>query len=157
MYSVWVSPPTIILISLGFAGLLGEQIRQLHAHLNQNRVQRLSFERLEAQLRSNKHQLAAALALVGLVMLPPLSLPPVSQWIGWAAAGLVILLFSFRPKGLPAGLFTCRFAWRYAAFTMLLAALWSFLSGPDLPYIILSLIALLTALLSWRRSQTSPE
>ena len=155
MYSVWVSPPAIIVISLGFAGLLGEQIRQLHSRLKQDRGRAPCLGRIEALLRSNKHQLAAALALVGLVLLPPLSLPPVTQWIGWVAAGLVIALFAVRPKSFPSGIFTCRFAWQYASFSMLVAALWNLLAGPGVPYLILSLTALLASLLSWKRSQNT--
>lgn len=134
MLSVWVSPPTIIVISLGFAGLLGEQIRQLRSQLNTD-------------------QLAAALALVGLVLLPPLSLPPVTQWIGWAAAGLVIILFALRPPILPEYIYTNRFAWRYASFAMVLAALWNLLAGPSFPRPVLTLTAVLASLLAWRRSQ----
>jgi hypothetical protein len=136
MNTVWVSPPTIIIISLGFAGLLGEQIRQLRSHLT-------------------KRQLAAALALVGLVMLPPLSLPPVIQWLGWAAASLVIALFTFQPKVLPESIFSRRFAWQYACFAMLLAALWNLLAGPGLPYLIIFLAAIYAALLSWKRSRSA--
>jgi hypothetical protein len=136
MYSVWVSPPAIIVISLGFAGLLGEQIRQLRSQLT-------------------KHQLAAAIALVGLVLLPPLSLPPVPQWFGWAAAILVIALFALQPKSLPQIIFSPKFAWRYASFAMLLAALWYLLAGPYLPYLLVGLAALFASLFSWKRSQTA--
>jgi hypothetical protein len=155
MYSVWVSPPAIIVISLGFAGLLGEQIRQLRSRLNQNKGKSPRFDRFEALLRSHKHQLAAVLALVGLVLLSPLSLPPVTQWISWTAASLVVALFAIRPKVLPTGMFTCRFAWQYASFSMLVAALWNLLAGPGLPYLVLGLVALFAALLSWKRSQTT--
>jgi hypothetical protein len=121
-------------ISLGFAGLLGEQIRQLRS-------------------RISRHQLAAALALFGLALLPPLSLPPVIQWIGWVTASLVIVLFALQPKVLPACLFTRSFAWRYASFAMLLAALWNILAGPGLPNLALSLLALFASLLCWKRGQ----
>jgi hypothetical protein len=134
MISVWVSPPTIIFISLGFAGLLGELIRQLRSRLN-------------------KSQLAAAVALIGLVLLPPLSLPPVTQWIGWTAACLVIFSFAFRPQILPAKFFSPSFAWRYASFAMLLAALWNLVTGPSFPFIPISLSAILAAFFSWKRSK----
>lgn len=134
MFSVWVSPPTIIFISLGFAGLLGDQIRQLRSHLT-------------------RHQVAAVLALLGLVWLPPLSLPPFQQWLGWAAATVVIVLFAARPNILPAEIFSCRFAWRYTSIAMLLAAVWDLLAGPALPYHFLSLCALVAAFLAWKRSQ----
>jgi hypothetical protein len=133
MFSVWVSPPTIIFISLGFAGLLGDQIHQLRSHLN-------------------RHQVVAVLALIGLVWLPPLSLPPVPQWLGWAAATLVIILFALRPNILPSQIFTHQFAWRYASLSMLLAAIWDLLAGPALPYHFLSLFALFAAFLTWKRS-----
>ena len=136
MISAWVSPPTIIIISLGFAGLLGEQIRQLRAQLNKN-------------------QLAAALALVGLVLLPPLSLPPAAQWIGLAAASLVILLFALRPNILPAQIFSPSFAWRYTSFSMILAAVWNLVAGPSFPFLLVSTSAMLAAFFSWRRSQNS--
>ncbi|MEN8240982.1 MAG: hypothetical protein ABFS17_03590 [Chloroflexota bacterium] len=138
MISAWVSPPTIIFISLGFAGLLGELIRQLRS-------------------RINKFQLAAALALIGLVLLPPLSLPPVTQWFGWAAAGLVILLFAYRPQIFPAKIFSEQFAWQYASFAMFLAAIWNLVTGPSFPFIPISISAALAAFLSWKRSQEPPN
>ena len=134
MISVWVSPPTILLISLGFAGLLGELIRRLRSRLNTS-------------------QLAAAIALIGLVLLPPLSLPPVTQWLGWAAAALVIFLFAFRPQILPAKIFSEQFAWKYASIAMFLAAIWNLVTGPSFPFIPISISAALAAFLSWKRSQ----
>ena len=138
MISVWVSPPTIIFISLGFAGLLGEIIRRLRSRLN-------------------TAQLAAAFALIGLVLLPPLSLPPVTQWLGWAAAIMVILLFAFRPQILPAKIFSEQFAWQYASIAMFLAAIWNLATGPSFPFIPISVSAALAAFLSWKRSQESPN
>lgn len=133
MNSIWVFPPTIIIISLGFAGLLGEQIRQLRSHLS-------------------SHQLAAALALVGLVLLPPLSLPPLTQWLGLAAASLVIILFALQPKFIPDSFFSLRFAWQYASFSMLLAALWNFFASPGQSYLVFGVMALFAAFLAWSRS-----
>ncbi|MGD8456721.1 MAG: hypothetical protein PVF83_10075 [Anaerolineales bacterium] len=39
----------------------------------------------------NNRQVAVAFIVGVLVMLPPLSMPHLSQWIGWLAATLVVL------------------------------------------------------------------
>ena len=138
MLTKWLSIPTFLAVLLGFAGVLGTQLYYLRAKLN-------------------SRQVAAALALSGLVMLPPLSLPILPQWIGWFAAFLVVVLFTLRPIILPSELWSLRFALGYNSLTMVLVALWGIASGfSSRPWIYLGGFAILAAFLSWHRRQNIP-
>jgi hypothetical protein len=137
MMSVWITLPVLMSFTLGFAGLLGTHIYHLR-----NRV--------------NSHQVAVAFAIGGLVMLPPLSLPPLSQWIGWLAATLVVVLFALRPHILPPLLWTLRFGFRYASLAMILIAIGILCSKIAPPLYLLSVLALLAGGLSWFRSKSLP-
>jgi len=129
--------PVLMSVTLGFAGLLGTQIYHLR-----NQV--------------SSHQVAVAFAIGGLVMLPPLSLPPLSQWIGWLAATLVVVLFAFRPHIFPAQLWTLRFGFRYASLAMALIAIGILFSKVSLPAYFLCALAALAGALSWFKSITTP-
>lgn len=142
----WLSLPTLLIIDLGFAGLLGTHLYYLRAHAAHRRSAARSFPH-------RARSIALALLLGGFVLLPPLSFPPLPQWLGWLAALLVVALFAFRPKPLPARLWTLSFAFRYAALTMLLVALWGLLSGFTSPQALFTLAALLAAALAWHRSR----
>ena len=133
MPSFWLSLPAFLAINLGFAGLLGTLIYSLRS-------------------QANTRQVAAAIALGGLVMLPPLSLPPLSQWLSWLAAILVVVLFALRPAFIPSQIWTLRFAYRYIAITMALVALWGFSSGLIPPVYVLGVLALFAGALAWHRS-----
>ncbi len=133
MSLAWVYPPTLFLITLGFAGVLGDLIYRLRANLN-------------------LPMLVAALSTLFLVLFPPLSLPPAFQYAGWIGAVLVILVFALRPDNLPSTFFTRRFALRYAALIMLLSALWGIFNA-TFPTNLLAAAALLAALLAWTRSE----
>jgi hypothetical protein len=136
MLSFWLSLPAFLAINLGFAGLLGTLIYYIRS-------------------QANSRQVAAAIALGGLVMLPPLSLPPLSQWFSWFAAILVVVLFALRPAFFPPQVWTLRFAYRYTALTMALVALWGFSTGLIPPLYVLGVLALLAGALAWHRSSLS--
>ena len=100
--------------------------------------------------------MAVAVAIDGLVMLPPLSLPPLSQWIGWLAATLVVVLFALRPHIFPPHLWTLRFGFRYASLAMVLIAVGVLSLQIAPPLYLLSVLAVLAGALSWFRSTTLP-
>lgn len=133
MSAVWISSPTLIIITLGFAGLLGNLIR-----------------RLRQALQPKLAALTALLAL--LVLFPPLSLPGLLNWLLWLASLGVVLLFAVRPDSLPPSLHTRRFALRYASAAMLLSAWGNALYGPSFPACMIAAFALLAALLAWLES-----
>ena len=136
MVTPWLSFPAYLAVQLGFAGVLGAQIYHLRAEIN-------------------SRQVAAAFALVGLVVLPPLSMPAFIQWLGWLAATLVVVLFAIRPHFLPDQIWTLQFALRYAAFAMLVIAIWGIIGNLSSPLIILGLCASLAAVLAWNRGTTT--
>ena len=136
MIATWISIPALLSVNLGFAGLLGSQIYRLRS-------------------QANSRQVAVALAISGLVMLPPLSLPPIPQSIGWLAATLVVVLFALRPNILPHQLWTLRFGFRYSCLAMILVAVWGLSVGFESPAFILGSFALLAAVLSWFRSRVT--
>ncbi len=134
MSVTWVAYPALYIITIGFAGLLGELI----FHLRSQFTPRI---------------LAAAMLLAGLVWFPPLSLPLTLQWGLWVSSGVVILLFALRPQPLPNQLFSRQFAMRYASIAMLISALWDVLAGPAFPAHALAIAALLASLLAWLASE----
>jgi hypothetical protein len=79
-------------------------------------------------------------------------MPALLQWFGWFAAILVVVFFALRPDHRFAGVWTWRFAWRYAAIVMVLVAFWSLLNGVSSPLFVLSGFAALAGALAWRRS-----
>lgn len=126
----WFSSPTLFMITLGFAGFLGDLIYRLRERFSTSLVALCAF-------------------VLGMVIFPPLSLPTLMQRILWVAGTMVILAYALRPDSLPARLHTRRFALRYTAVAMLLSAIWYILSGPGFPAMVLSLCAGLAALLAW--------
>ncbi|MGD2026771.1 MAG: hypothetical protein PVI99_03065 [Anaerolineales bacterium] len=126
----WFSSPTLFMITLGFAGLLGNLIYHLR-------------ERISPQL------IALCALVLGMVILPPLSLPILLQRTLWGAGLIVILAYAVRPSTLPANLHTRRFAMRYTAVAMVLSAIWNILSGPSFPAMVLAAFACLAALMAW--------
>ena len=134
MILMWISLTILLLITLGFAGLVGNYIYHLRSSVN-------------------SHQVASAFAIYGLVLLPPLSLPPISQWISWLVATLVVVIFAVRPIILPQQLWTIKFAFRYTSLVMVFIAIWSLAGGYSHPVIILGGFAALAALLSYLRSK----
>jgi hypothetical protein len=133
MVSNWLSLPTLFAIQLGFSGVLGAQLYHLRSQFN-------------------SRQVAAAIAVGVPVMLSPLSMPALLQWLGWLAAILVVVLFALRPNHRFAPILTWRFAWRYAALVMALVALWSLFNGITSPLFILSGFAILAGGMAWHRS-----
>ncbi|HKJ28302.1 MAG TPA: hypothetical protein VJ965_11735 [Anaerolineales bacterium] len=133
MSAVWLSSPALFVITLGFAGLLGELIYRLREAI---------------QIR-----LAALAALfASLVLFPPLSLPGVLNWLLWLLALVVVVLFALRPDPLPSLFLTRRFALRYASAAMLLSAIWNVWTWPSFPSSLLVVSALAAACLAWLES-----
>ena len=134
MVEYWINVFTLFIITLGFAGILGD---------------------LFFQLRSRKDAASGFLALVisSLVFSPPLSLPLIPRSILWAVALIVILIFAARPERLPAALLSQRFILRYACLAMVATALWYLSVEQSLLMFVLAFSAMLAALFSWRVSQ----
>ena len=133
MVSNWLSLPTLLAIQLGFSGVLGAQLFRLRSEFN-------------------SRQVAAAIAVGVPVMLSPLSMPALLQWLGWLAAILVVVFFALRPDHRFAGVWSWRFAWRYAALVMALVTLWSLSKGVSSPLFVLSGFAVLAGGMAWHRS-----
>lgn len=133
MVEYWIKAFTLFIITLGFAGLLGD---------------------LLFQLRSRRHAATGFLALLigSLVFFPPLSLPHIPRAVLWTAALTVILLFTARPNRLPQVLLSQRFILRYACLGLVTTALWYLSVGQSLLMSALAISALFAALLSWRES-----
>lgn len=141
MSAVWITSSTLFMITLGFAGLLGELIYTL-------RVRRSAAKRNGIQVR-----LAGMSVFVSLlVLLFPLSLPGMANWLLWLAALAVIAAYSLHRRSLPPRLLTRKFAFRYTSAAMLLSAWWNFTAGPSLPANLLAASALVAALLAWLES-----
>ena len=136
MILMWISLTILLLITIGFAGLVGNYIYHLRSSVN-------------------SHQVASAIGIYGLILLPSLSLPPVSQWISWLVATLVVVIFAIRPTIFPHQLWTIKFAFRYTSLVMVLIAIWSLTEGYSHPVIILGGLAALAALLSYFRSRAA--
>ena len=133
MVEYWINVFTLFIITLGFAGILGD---------------------LFFQLRSRKNAAAGFLVLLisSLVFFPPLSLPLIPRSVLWAASLIVTLLFAARPGQLPGALFSQRFILRYACLAMVTTALW-YLSAEQSPLMfVLAISAMLAAVFSWRES-----
>ena len=153
MSVVWITSSTLFVITLGFAGLLGELIHHL-------RIRRSAAKQNGIQVR-----LAGMSVFISiLVLLFPLSLPGTANWLLWLAAVCVIAIYALHRRALPPRLLTRRFAWRYTSAAMLLSAWWNFSTGTalpagtSLPATLLAVSALLAALLAWlesRRQQPS--
>jgi len=133
MVEYWINVFTLFIITLGFAGILGD---------------------LFFQLRSRKDAVAGFLALLisSLVFFPPLSLPLIPRSVLWAAALIVTLIFAARPQRLPGTLFSQRFILRYACLAMVATALWYLSVGESPLMFVLAISAMLAALFSWRES-----
>ena len=130
---LWFSSPTLFIITLGFAGLLGDLIYRLR-------------ERISPQL------IALCTLVLGMVIFPPLSLPLLLQRTLWGAGVIVIIAYAVRPGTLPENLHTRRFAMRYIAVAMVFSATWNILSGPSFPAMVLAVFACLAALMAWLES-----
>lgn len=133
MSTVWLSSSTILLITVGFAGLLGE---------------------LSYRLRKRLSTPLAVLSILvfGMVVLPPLSLPGILPWLLWVSGLSVFILYFFRPTPLPQKFLTRRFAMRFIALTMVLCALWNLLTSAGFPAVLLATFAGAAAFMAWRES-----
>ncbi|MCB2179676.1 hypothetical protein KQH54_00990 [bacterium] len=134
MSTLWLSSSTIFVITIGFAGLLGE----LSYRLRKN----LSFSIL-----------GLSILVFGMVVLPPLSLPGIMSWLLWASGFFVFLLYSLRPQALPQSWVTRRFAMRYIALSMVLCAVWNLLTSAGFPALLLATFAATTGLMAWQDSE----
>lgn len=133
MSALWLSSSTLLVITLGFAGLLGE----------------LSF-----RLRERLSTPLAALAILafGMVVLPPLSLPGMLPWLLWLSGFIVFIIYSLRPNQLPEQLLSRRFALRYIAIAMVFCVAWNLLTHAGFPALLMATFAGMTALMAWSDS-----
>ena len=133
MVEYWITVFTLFIITIGFAGILGDLFFQLH---------------------SRKNAAAGFLALLigSLIFFPPLSLTLTPRTVLWAAALIVTLLYTARPDWLPVTLFSQRFILRYACLAMVTTALWYLSVEQSLLMFVLAISAMLAALYSWRES-----
>ena len=130
------------MITLGFAGLLGELIHHLQ-------IRRSAHKQNGIQARLAGLSLFVSI----LVLLFPLSLPGMANWLLWLAALVVIGIYALYRRSLPPSLLTRKFAFRYTSAAMLLAAWWNYSTGPSLPAYLLAISALLAALMAWLESR----
>ena len=140
MLSYWLSLPAIVMVYLGFASLQGALIHWLRREIS-------------------KDSLIAATAFSALIFLPyslSLPLPPLTRTAAWAAAFLLIAIFTTRPAALPAWFWSQRFSLQYAAVAMSLILVWNFSlinSQISVWGLISGVVAALAGGLAWRRSR----
>ena len=139
MEHVWISIPTLFVITLGFARVLGCLIKEW--------------------LISRSLWLALlALPISLLVFASPLTLPSGLNWLLLITSMLVLEVYAFHPDLLPVFARSRKFDLRYLSAAMLLSAIW-YLSegltlwqyGPELAWL-MSLAGLITGYLSWQKS-----
>lgn len=128
MFSDWLTFPAFIVLHLGYASVLGDQLYQL-------------------RWQGSRRQWAVALVILGLVFLPPLGLPAGLQWAAWLAAALLVVLFALYPHLLPPYLRCRQFLWHYCALAMGLVTIWGLLHSEFL----FSALAFCTGVLAWNR------
>jgi len=139
MDHLWISIPTLYIITIGFARVLGCLIKELFI--------------------SRSIGLAlVALPISLLVFASPLALPPTLQWLLLIMSLIVVGVYAFRPEILPAFAQSRKFDLRYISATMLLSAIWYLSEGLMLwsygPIMagLMSLAGLITGFLSWQKS-----
>lgn len=133
MSAIWLSSSTILLITVGFAGLLGELSYQLRKRLSTSIA-------------------VLSIPVLGMVILPPLSLPGILPWLLWISGFTVFILYFFRPAPLPQQLLTRRFAMRFIAITMVLCTLWNLQTDAGFPALLQAATAGATAIMAWSES-----
>ena len=139
MLYLWISIPTLFVITIGFARLLGCMIQEY------------------IETRSIGLALLA-LPISLLVLASPLTLPTPLQWLLLLTSVSVTTIYAFFPEILPEFAQSRKFDLRYISIAMLLSAFWYvseglalWSSGPMLAGI-MAATGIITGYLSWYKS-----
>ena len=139
MNHIWISIPTLFVITIGFARVLGCLIN-------------------EWLIKRSIWLILLATPITLLVFASPLTLPSGLNWLLLTVSILVVLVYAFRPDILPQFARSRKFDLRYISVAMLLSAIWYLSEGLTLWQYgstlagMMSLAGLITGYLSWQKS-----